>query len=478
MTEPSVNAGETAGDAVADFGGFLRSAGKLAVARQVSALCLIGVVFVLPALTSKGVATDFVWSYFAMLTLTSLLGLGLERLAATVVGARGDDESVAGALAPVLLVRVVTAPFAAVGLWAVLAFVGVQLSTAAWWATMLWIAAGLVGPVLFGALRAAGNSNIEPALMLGVRALQAVVLAALAVAGATTAALVLAVALLETAGAVFACCSLGSVRDLTTCASNWRRLPLRRAFALAGIDVVGLVNLRADLLLVGHMLGAVPGATYGLLYRAVDGFNGVVGSAGVWLYAESANEREGGTDPAGLRARSLAMLPRFGLALAVIVVLAAGAAGEIVPRLAAETDTLRILAAAFPLLTVNAVELHVRSGRGRNREVLAVNTITLAVNVPLSIGLIAAFGLPGAAAALAVSELLQATLLWCSASRAERTLVTRALATAVLGAAFLVLTAGGLATGRPLLVVAGLIGSGLLIVGRARRPVRRPVVLR
>ena len=83
-------------------------------------------------------------------------------------------------------------------------------------------------------------------------------------------------------------------------------------------------------------------------------------------------------------------------------ILAAGAAGILVPRLASETDTLRILAAAFPLLTVNAVELHVRSGRGRNREVLAVNSITLAINLPLSIGLISAFGLPGAAAALAL----------------------------------------------------------------------------
>lgn len=474
MMEPSVDAGETAADAVADFSGFLRSAGKLAVARQVSALCLISVVFVLPALTTKAVATDFVWSYFSMLTLTSLLGLGLERLAATVAGARGP-ASLASALAPVLLVRVATVPLAAVSLVAVLAFVGVHLSVAAWWATLLWITAGLTGPILFGGLRAAGNANVEPALMVGVRALQAIVLAALAVAGATTASLVFAVAMLETMGIVVACCFVGKLRELMTGASGWHRLPLRRAFALAGIDVVGLLNLRADLLLVGHMLGAVLGATYGLLYRAVDGFNGVVGSAGLWLYAESSNERDGGTDPAGLRARSLAVLPRFGLALAVVVVLAAGLAGDLVPRLASETDTLRILAAAFPLLTVNAVELHVRSGRGRNREVLAVNAITLAVNVPLCIGLISGFGLPGAAAALAISELLQASLLWCSASRAERALVGRALMTAVVGAVLLVVTAAALAGGQLLLVVVATLGCALLIAGRVRRPVRRPV---
>jgi len=476
MTEPSVDVGETAAEAVTDFGGFLRSAGKLALARQFSALCLIGVVFVLPALTTKSVATDFVWSYFAMLTLTSLLGLGLERLAATVAGARGD-RSLASAVAPVLVVRISTVPLAAVGLWAVLAFVGVQLSSAAWWATMLWITAGLMGPVLFGGLRAAGNSNVEPAVMLAVRATQALALAALAVAGAATAILVTTVALLECAGIAVASSHLGRLREFLTGAHKWRDLPLRRAFALAGIDVVGLLNLRADLLLVGHILGSVTGATYGLLYRAVDGFNGVVGSAGLWLYAESSNDRDGGADPSGLRARSLAVLPRFGVALAVFVVLAAGAAGEVVPRLAAETDTLRILAAAFPLLTVNAVELHVRSGRGRNREVLTVNVITLLVNVPLSILLIDNFGLPGAAAALAFSELLQASLLWCSASRDERTLVGRALATAVLGAVLLLLTAASLSGGHLALAIVAVLAVIALVVGRRPWPRRHALVV-
>ena len=126
----------------------------------------------------------------------------------------------------------------------------------------------------------------------------------------------------------------------------------------------------------------------------------------MWLYAESANERDGGTDPRGLRARSLAVLPRFGLVVAAVVVLGAGAVASIVPRLGAEADTLRILAIAFPILSLNVIELHVRSGQGRNREVLLINTVALVVSVPLCIAGIAAFGLPGAAAALAVTELL------------------------------------------------------------------------
>ena len=66
------------------FRAFLRSAGKLALARQVSGLIFVGAVLVLPALTTHSISTDFVWTYFAMMTITSLLGFGLERLAGTV----------------------------------------------------------------------------------------------------------------------------------------------------------------------------------------------------------------------------------------------------------------------------------------------------------------------------------------------------------------------------------------------------------
>ena len=448
MSDPVVSRDTT-------FAGFLRSAGKLAFARQLSALLLVGVIMTLPVLATRTVATDFAWAYFSMLTLSSLLGLGLERLAGTVVATRGE-ESMGRALAPLLFFRLAIAPVAAVSLWLLLAFVGVTLSAAAWWATLLWVMAALLEPVLFGGLRAAGNSKVEPAVMFAVRAGQAAALAALAASGAPVAVLVASVALLETVGAAIAFREVGPVRQMRGAFLSWRVLPLRRALALAGIDIVGLVNLRLDLLLVGRMLGATLGATYGLLYRAVDGFNGVVGSAGLWLYAESSNERDGGTDPAGLRARSLVLLPRLGVALGLVLVVGAGTIGDLVPRLGAETDTLRFLAAAFPLLTINAIELHVRSGRGRNREVLRVNAATLAFNVPLCILLIVNFGLPGAAIALVLSELWQAMLLWVTASADERSLVGPSLFTATTGAIALVATGAAIGAGHlPLALMAG-----------------------
>jgi len=436
-TALEVAAGETT-----DFGRFLRSAGKLAVARQVSSCCLIGVVFVLPALTTRHIATEFAWAYFAMLTLTSMLGLGLERLAGTAVAER-RDATVARALAPVLFVRVVTAPLAALGMAVLFAFVGVRLDGATWVATLAWIAAAFVAPLVFGGLRAAGNSTIEPLAMVVIRPLQAGLLALLAVGGAGVAPLVAAVAVLEWVAVAAGLRAIGGLRTAGGAWRGWRSLPLRRAAALAGIDVVGILNLRADLFLAGHVLGAARGATYGLLYRAVDGFNGVLTSAGLWLYAESANGRDGGADPAGIRGRSLRLLPALGLAAATALVLIAGLVGEVVPRLASEADTLRILAIAFPLLCVNAVEVHVRTGQGRNRQILAISLALVAVNVPLCILALHAYGLPGAAAALAITELIQAGLLWCTATRPERRLIGPALATAVIGA--LALTVIGVA---------------------------------
>jgi O-antigen/teichoic acid export membrane protein len=455
------------------FRAFLRSAGKLAVARQLSGLALVAAVLALPALTTRATSTNFVWAYFAMLTLTSLLGFGLERLAGTVSAERGD-ASLCRALAPVLAARVYTLPLAALSLWAFLAFVSVHLSLAAWCATLVWITAGLVAPLVFAALRVVGNSSAEPIVMVSMRIAQASALVGLAAAGAGVSGMVWIVALLEVAGLLCGFRGVGSARDLRGGFAGVPSLPLRRGAILAGIDVIGLLNLRADLLLVGRILGAGPGAVYGLLYRVVDAFSGLVGSAGLWLYAESANGNDGGEDGAGIRARSLLLLPRVGVALGLLVVLGAGPFGALVPQLSHEIGTLRVLVIAFPLLTVNSIELHVRSGRGRNREVLAINVAALVSNVVICVALLPTVGLVGGALALAASECLQAALLVVTASSSERALVGPALATAVAGALALALTGIALETGSVAVTTAGVLLTGVVVlIGMPWARVRR-----
>jgi hypothetical protein len=237
------------------FRTFLEAAGKLAVARQVSGLVFVVAVLTLPGLTTRATSTDFVWAYFAMLTLTSLLGLGLERLAGTVTAERGE-QPLASALGPVLAARAMTSPLAAASLWVLFAFVGVHVAGVAWGATFVWIVAGLFGPLVFAALRVVGNSSAEPIIMVSVRAVQAAGLITLAVAGAGLSTMLVPIAALEVLGVVIALRMVGSWRQYRAGLVAVVSLPVRRGAALAGIEVVGLFNLRADLLLIGRILGA------------------------------------------------------------------------------------------------------------------------------------------------------------------------------------------------------------------------------
>jgi O-antigen/teichoic acid export membrane protein len=454
---------------VRPFRSFARAAGKLAIARQVSGLVFVGAVLVLPALVaSRGTATSFVWAYFAMMTLTSLLGFGLERLSGSLVAER-PGQPAGTVIAPILAARVVTLPAAALSLWAILTFVGVHLSAAAWWSTMLWVTAGLFAPIAFAALRSLGRSSVEPVVMTSMRVLQAGALVALAAGGAGTAPLVAAVAVLECGGAWLATRAVGRRPRWWTAFRELPELPMRRALGLAGIEVVTLVNQRVDLLLVGRILGAAPGAVYGMLYRAVDAFGGVVGSAGLWLYAEHAHGDDSEARALAVRRGSLRVMPGLAVLVGLVGVLLAGPIAGFVPLLEHDAATLRVLVVAFPLMTLNGIELSVRSGLGRNREVLRIGMSAFVVNVALCLGLIPVVGLVGGAVALAASEALQCLLLVVSASRQERQLVGPGVGAAVIGAGALVLV--GVAVGEGQLGVA-LIGVALALAAAAL-PYRR-----
>jgi O-antigen/teichoic acid export membrane protein len=120
-------------------------------------------------------------------------------------------------------------------------------------------------------------------------------------------------------------------------------------------------------------------------------------------------------------------------------------------------------------MTLNGIELSVRSGLGRNREVLRIGMSAFVVNVALCLGLIPVVGLVGGAVALAASEALQCLLLVVSASRQERQLVGPGVGAAVIGAGALVLV--GVAVGEGQLGVA-LIGVALALAAAAL-PYRR-----
>ena len=388
----------------AGFGEFVRSSGKLAAARQLSALLFIGAVLALPLLATRGWVTEFVWSYFSMLTLTSLLGLGLERLAGALA-VDGDDAPL-GAL---FGVRLASIPAVAAAQWVLLTFVGVTLSPLAWVATLVWTVAALIEPIAFGALRTRGDSMTEPCTALVMRVVQASSLLAAAAAGAPLALALVGVAACEVGAVGVALRAVGPSRFRGMSRAGIAGIPWRRVAWLAGVELVALAYLRADLLIVGRILGPGAGAAYGMLYRVIDGIYGLVGSAGLWLYAETVHEPSPDASHE-LRDRSLALVPMLATAVGFALVLAAQILGDVVGSVGNETRTLQLLIAAFPLLAVNTIELHVRSGQGRNRGVVGIGLAALALNVAACIALIPPLGLQGAALALLASELLQTAL--------------------------------------------------------------------
>jgi O-antigen/teichoic acid export membrane protein len=220
---------------------------------------------------------------------------------------------------------------------------------------------------------------------------------------------------------------LGSIVHRSGSLRAIRALPWRRGMAFAGIEVVSLAYLRADLLFVGRMLGAGVGATYGMVYRVLDALTTAVGSVGLWLFAEGVTDTEATGAAEHLRERSLVLVPRLSFAVAMVALLVSETAGELLSLSNAARITLQLLVASFPLLTVNSLELHVRSGTGRNREVLRIGTVAVLVNIAGCLVLISWLGLVGAAVALLLSETTQSLMLLAVATAAERARVGRSL---------------------------------------------------
>lgn len=457
--------------AAPSFGVLMRAAAKLAAARQVSALLLAGAILALPLWVSRGWATDFTWAYFAMLTLTSLFGLGFERLAATIIADAGDGAS--PEISSLVVCRLATTPLAAIGLWILMAFVGVSLTAVAWCATLVWVMAALMALVGFGALRALKNSTLEPTLLLVARAGQALALVAVAVTGGGLELALASIAAIEVGSAWFALRGVGASIGAGGAGGRILGLPWRRVVGLAGIEVVALAYLRADLLLVGRLLGAGVGATYGMIYRVIDAVSTAIGSVGVWLYATNVTAVD---DPLGadrLREQSLVLMPRLALLVGAVALFAAEIVIDVASLGDEETRGLQLLIAAFPLLAVNAIELHARSGQGRNREVLTIGTIALFVNVPLCLALIPTLGLPGAALALLASEVTQSAALWFATACAERATVGRGVAVGATGSLLLVVL-GAVVRGNEAIALAPVVLLIVLLVSspllaRARR---------
>ncbi len=440
-------------DEGAEFGGVLRSAAALAVARQLGALALMGAVVALPRLSERGVVDDFLWVYFASLFLTSILDLGLERVAAPLV-ARARWAPLGATLRPLLVVRAASAPVTLAALAVLFAVVGVDLPAPAWALSFVWVVAVQVQGVVFAGLRAGEKPRLEPVLGLTTRLVEAVALVALAAGGAGVTGLVAAMALVESVGAVVALRALGPRPVLAS--ASVTALPWRTLAVYTGVEVLALAYLRVDVVLVGALVGSGPGATYALVYRVIDALVGLATPVLLLLFPYAARKVWAGHRLTDVRERALRLLPAGAAVAAAVTVFAVAPIAAAVPRFGEGLEAVRLLLVSVPLYFANAIELHLRSAEDRNGEVLAIGAGVLGVNVALNLVLIPLLGLEGAAWALIVTEVLQllAIVVWAGKKGADRS-VTRWGAVALAYAAALALAV--------LLVNAGAAPAGALV---------------
>jgi O-antigen/teichoic acid export membrane protein len=424
-----------------EFRGFATAGGRIAIGRQLASGIFIVALFALPNLASGATTSTFVWAYYGMLTITSLFGLGLERVSVIVMRAHREGDRGAP-LAPLVLLRVVTMPLSALALVAMFAFVRVDVSVWTWAATVLWVFVVGLESQVFGARRYLGDSSTEPTAMFGARILQTAALLALAGSGAPVGAIVLAMALGELVATVWAWRGLEAGFSPSHAVRGFRALPWGELGFSGAIEFVALGYLRADVLIVGRFLGPIRGAAYGLVYRVLDGLNGLQGGLSVWLFAHGVRRRAAGDDqPDMILERSLRLLPAVAALLALVPLLLAGLLGDLVTSLRGVIDTLRLLMVVFPLYVVSAATLYVEAGRGRHRRTLVAGCIALAVNVAVCGWLIPAYGVIGASWALIVSEAVQLVVVTVSVDASDRSWVARAALRAAVCAGGLLIVA-------------------------------------
>jgi O-antigen/teichoic acid export membrane protein len=389
-------------DEPSDFGRMARSAGVLTAGRQVGALVLTAGVLLLPRYVAAAVLDAFLWVYFAQLLVSSLLNLGLERFTAREL-AGGDAARRSAVAAAGLRGRLWSAPLTPLVLWVVLTFVHVHLPVQGWLAATTWTLAVQVQGVAFAALRAADRAQTEAGVAFSGRVLQTVVLLGFAMSGAGLSALLWSVAAIDVGVAVVG--GLFVVRLIGS--GPAAALPFRKLGVYTVLEISVFAYVRADLVIVGRLLGSRDGATYGLGYRVLDALVGLAGPAILVLFAYASGHAARGRDMASTRRRAEALLPHLGAALAALAIVMVAPLVALLPRLDAVAPALRILLATLPMTYLIGVEAHLLSAEDRNRVVVIVAGVTLALNVGLNLVLVPRFGMLGAAAALLTTEAVQ-----------------------------------------------------------------------
>ena len=382
------------------FGRAARAAGILTAGRQIGAVVLTVGVLVLPRFVAAPTLNPFLWAYFGELLLSSVLNLGLERYTAREVA---GDESPARILGAALRGRLATAVLTPLALALFFASVNVHLPAGAWVAVSAWTLAVQFEGVFFAALRAADRATIEAGLALVGRVVQTIALVAVAASGSGVTGLLGVVAAAEVAVALAAAYAGLRIVGVELGAA----LPYRKLAVYTALELSVYAYLRADLIVVGRILGSTDGATYGFGYRLIDALAALATPALLVLFAYASGQAARGEGLADTRRRAQMLLPALGVVLAAACIGGLGILVDVLPRLGDAAATLRLLVATVPMTYWIGVEAHLLSAEDRNRRVVVTGVVALALNIALNVVLVSRYGMIGAGVALIATEAVQ-----------------------------------------------------------------------
>lgn len=183
----------------------------------------------------------------------------------------------------------------------------------------------------------------------------------------------------------------------------WRGLALQAA-PLAVVTVLGVVNYRIDIVVVGALAGAESAGLYGMAMRFVDAALPVATFFVAAVFPLAA--REAGAAGAERRQRALDTLatvaPLGALPLAALAPALVGLVGG--DAYEGSVAPLRLLALSLPFSAVAMLLVSFLVAGGRERRLVPIVAASIVVNLALNLALVPAWSATGAAAATLAAE--------------------------------------------------------------------------
>jgi O-antigen/teichoic acid export membrane protein len=187
----------------------------------------------------------------------------------------------------------------------------------------------------------------------------------------------------------------------------WRKL-LVISLPLGAALIVNFLYFRIDAVLIAALRSTEEAALYGLAYKVLESMIFLPSYFMITLFPEIARLDAASERLRQIVGQALAIMEMIALPVLVLTAVFAEEAVTLIGGAKFEDAALalQILALALAILCLNGVYTHALVALGRQASLLRVTVVVLTANVAMNLVAIPLFGIEGAAAAVAASELL------------------------------------------------------------------------